>query len=475
MTHPLYPVLPVLFIDDEPFILDAYRMAMRMNRINNMVFCSDSRIASGVLREQEYSLVVLDLTMPYVSGMEILELIKNDYTGTPVIIVTGVKEITTAVDCMKKGAIDFLVKPVDEEKLIAAIQTANELAELKKENEALRAQMLHGELHNPEVFKPIITASPSMKAIFSYVEAISCTMHPILITGESGTGKELIAKAIHAVSGRKGPFVPVNIGGLDDNAFSDTLFGHCKGAFTGADRERTGLIEKAAGGTLFLDEIGTLGNRAQIKLLRLLQEKQYYTLGSDTLKTADVAVIAATNENIVDLLNEKRFRNDLYYRLKSHRIHIPPLRERTADIPPLVHHFASEATIGSDRKPPEIPSEIFGILAGYPFPGNVRELQGMVHDITMQCTGSCLDPALFKQYISDEYHATGRQPDDKCAVHPKIYYTGDFPTLEYVKNYFIEKAMTLADGKQSLAAAMLGISQPSLSRWAKNPSDSIIN
>lgn len=460
-----YPFHPVLLVDDEIDILESYRMSLRMNRINNLVLCEDSRQVESLLEKQTFSLVVLDLSMPHVPGMTILEMLQQRFPDTPVIIVTGVNDVSTAVECMKKGALDFLLKPVEENKLIAAIHTAHELSELRRENEALRTQMLRAGLSRPEAFSPIITINPAMKAIFSYIEAIAPSTRPVLVTGESGTGKELIARAIHESSGRKGTFVAVNVGGLDDTVFSDTLFGHRKGAFTGADSDRAGLIEKAAGGTLFLDEIGTLQTPSQVKLLRLLQEKQYYPLGADTHRTSNAAIIAATNENLARRTREGSFRTDLYYRLKTHRLHIPPLRERIEDIPCLVEHFAAEAARSMGRDVPEIPDEVFGILGGYTFPGNVRELQAMMHDIVARSIAPSLEPKLFTECISSEIDATVEAAPSCSPAHSAIYYTGPFPTLERVKEFLFEKAMKLSGGNQSVAARMLGISQSSLSRW----------
>ncbi|MDZ7767137.1 MAG: sigma 54-interacting transcriptional regulator [Melioribacteraceae bacterium] len=212
------------------------------------------------------------------------------------------------------------------------------------------------------------------------MEAIAKTNLPVLITGETGTGKELIANAIHKVSGRKGELVPVNVAGVDDNLFSDTLFGHKKGAFTGAEIERKGLIERAEDGTLFLDEIGDLNIESQVKLLRLLQEGQFYPLGSDIAKLSNARIIVATNRSIKSLQSSNTFREDLYYRLRSHHINIPPLRERKKDIPYLIDFFLIRAAKELGKTKPRPPKELYTLLSNYHFPGNIRELEGIIYD-----------------------------------------------------------------------------------------------
>ncbi len=464
MAAPLYPRYPVLFVDDEEDILQSYKMSLRMNRINNIELCCDSRLVEQLLLERQFSAAVLDLSMPYVSGMQLLELIHTSYPNLAVIIATGMNDVASAVACMKMGAYDYLVKPIDESKLVSAIHNTQELYELRSENEALRNQVLQSGLKHPEAFNHIITGSSSMKSIFSYIEAISFSMRPVLICGESGTGKELFARAVHNASGREGEFVPVNVGGLDDTVFCDTLFGHRKGAFTGADANRPGLVERASGGTLFLDEIGTLNRQSQVKLLRLLQERQYYPLGSDTHKSANAAIVVATNEDLPVRVKDGSFRSDLYYRLKTHCIHIPPLRKRMEDLPMLVEHFANEAAQAAGRETVEMPRQALGILAGYSFPGNVRELQSMVFDLVSRAYDGVVDIELLKRTLHMETMVARGEILAPEAGLPMIYYLGEFPTLDTVERFFIEKALLLTNNNQSAAARMLGVSQSMLSR-----------
>jgi DNA-binding NtrC family response regulator len=404
--------------------------------------------------------------MPQVTGQEILGKVHQMNPGLPVIVATGSNQIETAVECMKAGAFDYITKPVEESRLVASLRHALDISELHSENVVLSRGVMKGTLDHPEAFAPILTVNAAMKAIFVYVEAIAASQRPILITGESGTGKEMFARVVHELSGRKGKFVSVNVAGLDDTMFSDTLFGHRKGAFTGADKDRPGLVEQAFGGTLFLDEIGSLEKHSQIKLLRLLQENEYYQLGSDIQKSANVAVVAATNEDLRARMDEGNFRNDLYFRLKTHHIHIPPLRERRDDLPLLVKHFAEEASKSLGKPLPEI-SAIVRHLSGYGFPGNVRELQSMVFDAVGRGGLDHLSAELLVGYPKAPVERMATAEEAPAALDKPFWYTGSIPKLSDVEEFLIKEAIEKSGGNQSLAAQMLGISQSTLSRRSR--------
>ena len=303
-----------------------------------------------------------------------------------------------------------------------------------------------------------------MHNIFRYIEAVAGSPKCVLITGESGTGKELFAKAVHSAGILNGKFVPVNAAGLDDTVFSDTLFGHKRGAFTGADRDRKGLIEQASGGTLFLDEIGDLENSSQIKLLRLLQEGEYYQLGADSPNTAKIRIIAATNADLSEKVEKGLFRKDLYYRMIAHHIEIPPLRERIEDIPELVSLFITEASKSMSRKNPTLPAEIYTLLKTYHYPGNIRELQSIIFDAVSRHRSGILSLALFKDYFSKH---GGLKPEINNVVGSDSlinFNITPFPTLKAVQDCLITEALQRADGNQSIASRLLGISQSTLSR-----------
>lgn len=459
-----FPRLPVLFVDDEEDVLETYKMALKIDGFDNFIFLSDSRKVASILEEHDISVAVIDLFMPYVRGEELMVQMREKHPEIPIIVVTGTNEVSTAVDCMKAGAFDYIVKPVENSRLTSSIRRALEIRELKDEVNILKQQVLSQDLQHPEAFNEIITVNQKMKSIFKYIEAIAVTPKPVLITGESGVGKELIAQAIHKLSNRSGDFVAVNVGGLDDTMFSDTLFGHKKGAYTGADTARPGLIERAKGGTLFLDEIGDLDNSSQVKLLRLIQNREYYPLGSDVVKKTDARVVTATNTLLENKQKMGVFRTDLYFRLLTHYVEIPPLRERREDIPYLVNHFIKQAAESIRKNPPVIPGQLYLLLSAYCFPGNVRELQSLIYDAVSQCETPVLSLSVFKDYLKRRRESLEKIKTSLPQDSLSLSYSGRFPTLKEVEDYFILEAVRMAEGNQSIAATFLGISQSTLSR-----------
>ena len=276
-----YPNNPILLVDDEDQFLQSGSFALRTSGISNVIKCNDSRNVLDLIREKTFSVIVLDLMMPYKNGDELLVEISQEFPQIPIIMHTAINEVQTAVECIKNGAFDYLTKPVDKARLITCVKKAIQFSEIRSENYKLKESLLNNKLEKPSIFENIVTGNHQMFSIFQYIEAIARTSLPVLITGDTGVGKEMIARAVHDSSNREGEFVSINVAGLDDNLFSDTLFGHKKGAFTGAISDRKGLVEQANRGTLFLDEIGDLKMESQIKLLRLLENKTYYPVGSD--------------------------------------------------------------------------------------------------------------------------------------------------------------------------------------------------
>jgi DNA-binding NtrC family response regulator len=412
--------------------------------------------------------MLLDLSMPHMTGQELLSIVANDFPEIPVIIITGSNDVDTAVRCMKAGAFDYMVKPVEKSRLISGVKRAIEIRELQRENEWLRAQVLSDKLEHPEVFSEIITNSPAMKSIFQYIEAISLSPQPVLITGETGVGKELVARAIHRLSRRAGAFVPVNIAGLDDNVFADTLFGHRKGAFTGADQTRSGLVEQAAGGTLFLDEIGDLNPASQVKLLRLSQDGEFFPLGSDVAKRSDARVLVATNQDLEALQSSGRFRKDLFYRLCAHHVHLPPLRERREDLPLLTDYFLETASQTLGKKKPTPPGELFALLSTYHFPGNLRELQSMILDAVSSHKSGKLSMEVFKSYIRQKHPTfdvdSKQLPSGQVSL---LSFSEQLPTFKQAEQSLISEAMKRAKGNQAIAAQMLGITRQALNKRLK--------
>jgi len=468
MTESFYPQLPVLMVDDEVQALNSFEMVLRSASMNHILRCQDSRKVMEIFSSQEIEVMMLDLSMPHVSGEELLLLVTKDHPEVPVIVITGSNDVDTAVACMKTGAFDYMVKPVEKSRLISGVKRAIELRELQRENKSLRAHVLSDRLEHPEAFSEIVTESPVMRSIFQYIESISVSPQPILITGETGVGKELVSKAIHRLSQRKGAFVPVNVAGLDDNVFADTLFGHKKGAFTGADQARNGLVEQASGGTLFLDEIGDLSPVSQVKLLRLLQDGEYFPLGSDVGKRSDARVVVATNQNIQALQESGKFRKDLYYRLCCHQIHLPPLRERREDLPVLLDHFIEKASETLGKKKPTPPGELLALLSTYGFPGNVRELQSIILDAVSSHKSGKLSMEGFKSYL--------RQKQPTLEADPKhlsqgerflVSFSEPLPTLKQTEQLLISEAMKRARRNQATAAQLLGITRQALNKRLK--------
>lgn len=461
MEKILFPAEPILVVDDETHFLKSVEFILKFEGINNLTLCSDSREVMTLLKSRRFSLILLDLLMPHVTGIELLPEITADFPDIPVIITTAENRIEKAVECIKAGAYDFIVKPLNENRLLVTVKNLIKLKEIQKENLGLKRRFGTDSLEQPAAFEEIITRNNKMTALFQYIEAIAATSLPILITGETGTGKELLARAIHKASGRKGKFVALNIAGEDKAVVSDTLFGHNKGGFTGAVESRKGLIETAAGGTLFLDEIGDLGGEVQTKLLRLLQEKKYYPIGSDAEKTTDARFVFATNREISQLMEEKQFRKDLYYRLQSHHIHVPPLRDRLDDIPLLLDYFLARSGKMMEKKPPTPPEELVTLLQSYHFPGNIRELEGMISDAVSRHTKGVLSTRTFHEKMN-----SGNSPASPAAVsvspQTSVTFHGPLPTLKEMEKFLMDKALETADGNQTIAARLLGISRKAL-------------
>ena len=471
MSTANFPSKPVLLIDDEENFLFSASFILNAEGITNIVECKDSRKVMSLLSKQEFSAVLLDIMMPHKSGKELLLEITRDYPGLPVIMSTAINEVDTAVECMKCGAFDYMVKPIDDARLISSIRRAIELSSLRNENILLKRYLLSDEIEHPEMFNEIITQNNSMRAIFQYAEAIAGTFMPVLITGETGVGKELIAKAIHNLSNRKRKFVPVNVAGVDDQLFSDTLFGHKKGAFTGANQDRKGLIDRARDGTLFLDEIGDLSIESQVKLLRLLQEGKYLPLGSDIPKHTDARTIVATNQNLDELQKKNKFRKDLYYRLQTHHIHVPSLRNRLDDIKILVDHFLKKAAKTLGKKVPTPPRELYILLENYSYPGNVRELESMIFDAVSQHKSGILSMDSFKEKIKSESseQTSSQLKIIKTSDKKKAFFSDELPTLKETENLLIDEALKRANGNQTIAAQLLGLTRRALNnRLSRN-------
>ncbi len=389
--------MKILVVDDEQVALSSIKRLLRRRGFGRVEVCSDGREAIRVIKQKDFDVVLLDLLMPDIDGFQVLETTKPLKPQTEFIILTAVDEISNAVKTVRLGAYDYLVKPVDNERLFLSIERAYERRGLL----AGLAGSCTGKdmLATPAAFSDIITQSPRMIELLSYAQIMAGSGNPILITGESGTGKELLARGIHQASlFSNGPFVAVNATSIPETLFEGQVFGHVRGAFTGSDKDHAGYFEQADGGTLFLDEIGELPLRLQPKLLRVLEERAVVRVGATKPIPLNVGIVSATNRDLGKALQEGRFRLDLICRLKSAHIHLPPLRERQGDIPLLADYFLKRACARYKKNVTGFSSEAMEVLVHNEFPGNIRSLMQLVENAVLVAESDLILP----HHVSDD-------------------------------------------------------------------------
>ncbi len=367
----------ILVIDDEMDFLDSVKRGLISAGIRNVRAESDPRAAASAVQQGDrYDVALIDITMPWLNGVQLLEIIKGASPDTECIMVTAVNDARTAVECLQKGAYDYLTKPVSRDELVSKIRRAMERRRLLEVLSVGKTGSLP-QIKHKDAFAPIVTRSEKMLRLLKEAELHAASDVPILITGESGTGKELLAKAIHRSSPRASfPFTSINMASLTGSLFDAEFFGHTKGAFTGAEKDRAGYLESSNRGTLFMDEVGDLPLDFQGKLLRALQEGEIIKLGTSTARKVDVRFIAATNADLDKLLAKGGFRKDLYYRLKGAWLFMVPLRERREDIPLLINVFLRE--FRGELTGQDIEEDALDVLMGYDYPGNIRELRSII-------------------------------------------------------------------------------------------------
>jgi len=390
--------MKILVVDDEQVALSTIKRLLKRRGFRKVEVCSDGREAIRAIKQKDFDIVLLDLLMPDTDGFKVLETAKPYKPHTEFIILTAVDEISTAVKTVRLGAYDYLIKPVDNERLFLSIERAYERRGLL----AGLAGSCTGKCLSaaPAAFSHIITQSPRMIELLSYAQIMAGSGNPIMITGESGTGKELLAKGIHQVSMfSKGPFVAVNATSIPDSLFEGQVFGHVKGAFTGSDTDHAGFFEQADGGTLFLDEIGELPLHLQPKLLRVLEERTVVRVGATKPIPLNVGIVSATNRNMDKALQEGRFRLDLMCRLKSAHIHLPPLSEREGDIALLADYFLKRACARYKKKLKGFSPEAMEVLNHKEFPGNIRSLAQFVENAVLIAESDLILP----HHLSNEH------------------------------------------------------------------------
>ena len=444
----------ILIVDDEEVALNSVKRLLKWRGIRNVEVCDNGKDAIGRIRETDFDIVLLDLLMPEVDGLQVLESTKPYRPHTEFIILTAIDDIPTTVKAIRLGAYDYLVKPVDNDLLFLAIKRAYEHRGLLI---GLSVTAGDDKREVPVAFSEIITQCSRMLYLLSYAQVMAGSGNPVMITGESGTGKELVAMGIHRAGPMpKGPFIAVNVNAIPATMFESHFFGHAKGAFTGAESPHRGYFEQADGGTLFLDEIGELPIALQAKLLRVLEEKSFYPLGAAKPIWVDVRVISASNKNLDKACQEGNFRLDLLYRLKSAHIHLPPLRERLSDIPLLASHFLSKACLHYKKEIGGFSSEAMDILNGRDYLGNVRELSQVIENAVLLADSNLILP-----------HYLGMTPTSQSpfARHLCTLKENDEAHLVYV--------LTNTKGDRSQTAQTLGITVRQLQRkiaaMKKNP------
>jgi DNA-binding NtrC family response regulator len=463
----------IILVDDDRDFLDILKS--RLNRLGFKNICAENDpLKASALFEAGgvFDIALIDMTMPGMNGMELLDVIKNTSPWTECLMVTAVNEARVAVECLRKGAYDYLVKPISEEDLALSVHRTLERKRLLDILDIEKSNIQPEGIH--KAFKPIVTGSQNMLKILKEAELHAGSDVPILITGESGTGKELLARAIHDVSPRAAlPFTPVNMASLTASLFEAEFFGHTKGAFTGAESGRAGYLEHTDGGTLFLDEIGDMPIELQGKLMRVLQNGEYLKLGSSAQHRADIRFIAATNEDLDKLMSRKMFRKDLYYRIRGGRLHLPPLRERPEDIPLLINVFIRRYC--AKGKPLQINDDALSALMKYDYPGNIRELGTIIQTAVNLAQGKAVSLRFLPEHIRRKKTGSQNSPFSNPPCHPlkkgdKARKTSDeavLPLTEIEKNYILDSYNRSGKNK-SRTARMLGIGLNTLRRKLKS-------
>jgi DNA-binding NtrC family response regulator len=445
--------LKILLADDEPSIRLSLSDALQESG-HSVLAVADGAEAWRRLQADPFDLVISDIRMPGMSGMELFELIRDQEPEVDVILMTAYAEVEDAVRALKEGAVDYLIKPFDLEEMRVRVGRIESQRSLQAQLAQAREQ-----LEQQDPARLVVGESPAMVSLGRMVETVADSDATVLIHGESGTGKELVARTLHRLSPRTdGPFVAVNCAAFPETLLEAELFGHEKGAFTGAHAQRIGRFEAARGGTLFLDEVAEIPMTAQAKLLRVLQDGTFEPLGTNQTVQADVRIVSATHRDLRQRIAEGTFREDLYFRLNVLDLHIPPLRERRGDLPILIEHFLRKH-VRPGRPIPSLSPAAFAALSEYAFPGNVRELEHAMHRAVVLCRGDVIELHHLPEPISGSVSPDMGEGEDDGGIKPL------HDAMKLFEREYLLRALRSVDGKKAKAADLLGISRKNL--WEK--------
>ncbi len=466
MTDPRETRSPrVLVVDDEPTLLKALEALLR--RKGCEVTALESPIAATQkLAQEDFDVALLDIKMPQLSGLELLHAVKHRRPEVEVIMMTGHATVETALAALKAGAYDYLTKPFDDVELVArAVAKAAERKALFDRNRELETQLRERSEAAPE---GLVGTSSGIREVTRMIEAVAYSSATVLVTGESGTGKELVARALHARSPRRAhPFVALNCGALTETLLESELFGHVRGAFTGAQRDQKGLFDAADGGTIFLDEIGDIPPPTQVRLLRVLQEGEIKRVGSADSVRVDVRVIAATHRDLPKLVKTGKFREDLFYRLNVINVPLPPLRDRVEDIPLLAHHFLRRYADRLAKKVRSVSPEALDLLSGYRWPGNVRELENALERAVVLCRGDAVLPGDLPPAVTGRTAPLVRETPasgEEAAWLSLSYAAAKEHALRRFEKGYVDALMKACDSNISAAARKAGMDRSNFKR-----------
>ena len=445
---------PILIVDDEPSYLELLKGLLHQEGYTNVLTEQNPLNVLPLLQRTDIDLILLDVYMPQMNGLDLLEKIYSEYPSLPVIIVTAVNEVQIALKAIKLGAYEFITKPPDTDRLFLTIKRALSKRLLESERDSLRKAIIDKKPAH-RVFSDIITDNPAVYKVFELVEIFAPTSETVLIAGETGTGKDMIARKIHELSPRRNnPFVAVNLASISPSLFESELFGYKKGTFTGATEDKIGYFEAAQGGTIFLDEISEIPMSLQGKLLRTIQYNEIYRIGDPKPVNLNIRIISATNKDLLEAVHKKEFRADLYYRLNRGYIYLPPLRKRGDDVVILAEHFLEIGNRTYNRNVLGFSDDVIAALKRYKFPGNVRELENIIMNAVVK--------------TSNENHITEVEiPDEYLVRHERSSNPVKLISIDDALEEHIKQVMKAVSNSVQKAAPILGVSERTLQRRLK--------